>query len=148
MKLLLSNKSAAFTQNSIEKKTLLTWNTRIGQVISNYNNQVIKFWTHSENLKDYKTANITFQLATRIQDTRIIKISSNLIAPNIFNPSAEIFCINTSNHYNYVNLTFCEDKLDLNDCFIDNVIFKIEADTNSNNPLPNLEFKIGIDFIQ
>jgi len=99
-------------------------------------------------LKKYKTANITFQLATKIVEVNLIKISSNLIASNIFNPSAEIFCINTTNHYNYVNLTFCEDKLNLNDCFIDTVIFKIDSISISNNPLPNLDFKIGIEFIE
>ena len=99
-------------------------------------------------MKNYNTANITFQLATRIQEVNLIKISSNLIASNIFNPSAEIFCINTSNHYNYVNLTFCDDKLILNDCFIDAVVFKIESEKIPNNPLPNLEFKIGIEFIE
>ena len=107
-----------------------------------------QYWSHLENLKNYKTTNITLQLASRLQETKLLKISSNLIASDIFNPSAEIFCINTSNAYNYVNLTFCEDKLNLNDCFIDSVIFKIESDTNINNQLSNLEFKIGIELIE
>ena len=149
MKLILTNKSPIFSQSSSRKEVVLTWNARIGQVISDWNlSRWLFWWTHLENLKKYKNANITFQLSTKLQETYFIKISTNLVLSDIFNPTAEIFCINTQSQYNYVNVTFREDKLTLNDCYIDSVIFKIEPLTNSEQPFPNLDFKIGIELLE
>ena len=149
MKLILTNKSPIFSQSSSPNEVVLTWNTRIGKVISNKIFFHWSFlWIHLENLKKYKNANITFQLSTRLQETYFIKISTNLVISDIFNPTAEIFCINTQSPYNYVNVAFREDKLTLNDCYIDSVIFKIEPATKSEQPLPNLDFKIGIELLE
>ena len=99
-------------------------------------------------MKKYKKANISFQLSTRLQEIKLLNISSNLILSDVFNPTAQIFSINTQSPYTYLNVTFSEFQLNLNDCFIESVIFEIVSDTDSDTPLPNLDFKIGIEFIE
>ena len=89
-------------------------------------------------------------MTTPLTETYRIKISSDIICSDIFNPKGEIFLINTQKASLYLNRLFTEHNLTLADNFIETINFKIVLDRplDSNADYVNLEFIIGLELFE
>ena len=106
------------------------------------------FIPQKENVEHFKTVSVYFTLASKIDNCKAVKISSNLITTNLFNPDCEIFSINLQNPYVYLNKQFQCLRLPLNDNYLDYISFELNFILNENNHLilKPLEFTIELEF--
>ena len=101
-----------------------------------------------ENLDKYNKVSVCFTFATNITKCISCKLSTNLILTNLFNPNREVFVINLQNPHFFMNREFKTTHLQLNDTFLDFIIFELDftKDPRQAINLPSLEFKIELDF--
>ena len=152
MKLILSNKSSALSTEKRNNYIRLKWNTNIGIVLYNqeYSRNLISN-SFQENLKMYKSATFTLMLLSKLENSDIVSVSTNLISTDLFNPSGSIFLINTERAVAYLNKTFLVKRVTLNDVYIDGIHFDFEFRVTKNKTLilPDiLDFQICIDFYE
>ena len=104
-----------------------------------------------ENLKMYKSATFTLMLLSKLENSDIVSVSTNLISTDLFNPSGYIFLINTERAVAYLNKTFLVKRVTLNDVYIDGIHFDFEFRVTKNKTLilPDiLDLQICIDFYE
>lgn len=90
-------------------------------------------------------------LLSKLENSDLVSVSTNLVATNLFNPFGSIFLINTERAVAYLNKTFIVKRVPLNDVYIDGFHFDFDFQITKNKPLilPDiLDFQICIDFYE
>ena len=102
----------------------------------------------TENLDKFNKVSVRFTLSSNISKCIACKLSTNLILANLFNPKRELFVINLQNPHFFINREFKTYNLQLNDSFLDFLIFELDfiRDPHQAINLPSLEFKIELEF--
>ena len=81
-----------------------------------------------------------------IEDCVLVKISSNLITSDLFNPNRDIFSINLQSPRLYINKVFTTKLLQLTDNIIDNITLEFNfVKLQSDITLPVLNFQVELN---